>query len=88
MICKSWEMIRDDFDTIDKLAKETLEPIYIMKDDEVSGVYMALEVYERREQELKLREELLLAEEKRVTGGKMLTLDELKQELMDESDEE
>lgn len=88
MICKSWEMIRDDFDTIDKLAKETLEPIYIMKDDEVSGVYMALEVYERREQELKLREELLLAEEKRVAGGKMFTLDELKQELMDESDEE
>ena len=66
--------IRQNYNEIADLCRKTAEPVFLTKNGE--GV-MDIETYNRREKMLKLREELLAAEEDRAAGRAGCTLDEL-----------
>ena len=57
--------IRQNYNEIADLCRETAEPIFLTKNGEGDLVVMDIETYNRREKMLKLREELLSVE---VTG--------------------
>ena len=69
--------IRQNYNEIAELCRETAEPVFLTKNGEGDLVVMDIETYTRREKMLKLREELLAVEEDRVNGSKGYTLDEL-----------
>ena len=67
--------IRQNYNEIAELCRETAEPVFLTKNGEGDLVVMDIETYTRREKMLKLREELLAVEEDRVNGSKGYTLD-------------
>ena len=69
--------IRQNYNEIAELCRETAEPVFITKNGEGDLVVMDIETFTRREKMLKLREELLAVEEDRINGSKSHTLDEL-----------
>lgn len=75
--------IRQNYNEIAEMCKKTGEPIYLTKNGEGDLVVMDIEAFNRREQMLKLREELLAVEEDRIAGNMGCSLDELEQYLDD-----
>jgi len=73
--------IRQNYNEIADLCRETGEPVYLTKNGEGDLVVMDIESFQRRGRMLKLREELLAAEEDRLAGREGVTLDELDAEL-------
>lgn len=69
--------IRQNYNEIADMCRETEEPVFLTKNGEGDLVVMDIETYNRREKLLKLREELLAVEENRMRGSKGCTLDEL-----------
>jgi PHD/YefM family antitoxin component YafN of YafNO toxin-antitoxin module len=60
--------IRKNYNDISKLCKSTGEPVYLTKNGEGDLVVMDLQTYVQRESMLKLRENLVEAEEGRTRG--------------------
>ena len=75
--------IRKNYNDISKLCKTTGEPVYLTKNGEGDLVVMDIEAFSKREKMLKLREELVAAEEERMRGRKGYTLDEAEKMLAD-----
>lgn len=69
--------IRQNYNEIADLCKKTGEPVYLTKNGEGDLVVMDMDTFNRREQMMKLREELLSVEEDRQAGRIGCTLDEL-----------
>ena len=69
--------IRQNYNEIADMCRNTAEPIFLTKNGEGDLVVMDIETYNRREKMLKLREELLAVEEDRMAGRVGCTLDEL-----------
>lgn len=69
--------IRQNYNEIADMCRETAEPVFLTKNGEGDLVVMDIETYNRREKMLKLREELLAVEEDRMAGREGCTLDEL-----------
>ena len=68
--------IRKNYNDISQLCKLTGEPVYLTKNGEGDLVVMDIDAFTKREKMLKLREELLAAEEERLTGKRGYTIDE------------
>jgi prevent-host-death family protein len=81
MIIKPSTALRNDYQTISNLVKETAEPIYITKNGEGDMVVLSIEAYERREEMLRLRERLLYSEEERLSGARTYSEEEILQML-------
>ena len=61
--------IRQNYNEIAELCRQTAEPVYLTKNGEGDLVVMDIESFTRREKMLKLREELLAVEEDRLRGN-------------------
>lgn len=77
MIIRPSAAIRQNYNEIADLCKQTKEPVFLTKNGEGDLVVMDLETYSRKEKLLKLREELLAVEEDRLAGRQDSTFDEL-----------
>jgi len=69
--------IRQNYNEIADLCRETGEPVYLTKNGEGDLVVMDIEAFDRREKMLKLREELLAVEEERLHGDKGYSVGEV-----------
>ena len=81
MIIKPSTALRNDYQTISNMVKETAEPIYITKNGEGDMVDISIEAYERREEMLRLRERLLYSEGERLSGARTYSEEEILQML-------
>jgi prevent-host-death family protein len=68
--------IRQNYNEIADLCRSTGEPVFLTKNGEGDLVVMDIDTFTRREKMLKLREELLTAEEERLNGAKYHSVDE------------
>ena len=75
--------IRQNYNEIADLCRDSQEPVYLTRNGEGDLVVMDIETFSRREKMLDLREQLLSLEEERIAGSKEYTLDEL-DEILDE----
>ncbi len=71
------------YDEIADMCRETAEPVFLTKNGEGDLVVMDIVTYNRRENMLKLREELLNVEEERIAGRAGCTIKELDDYLND-----
>ena len=73
--------IRQGYNEISKLCRETSQPVYLTKNGEGDLVVMDIASFERREKMLALREKLISVEEDRIAGRTGYTLDEFSKAL-------
>lgn len=69
--------IRQNYNEIAQLCRDTKTPVYLTKNGEGDLVVMDIESFTRREKMLQLRENLLAVEEDRVMGRRGSTIEEL-----------
>lgn len=69
--------IRQNYNEIAEMCRQTAEPVFLTKNGEGDLVVMDIETFNRREKMLRLREELLAVEEDRVRGVRGYTVDEV-----------
>ena len=81
MLIKPSSSLRNNYSAISTLARQTQEPVYITVNGEGDGVFMDMGAFERREQLLNLRADVLRAEEERLRGARTMSLSEAREAL-------
>lgn len=69
--------IRNNYNQISELCKETGEPVYLTKNGEGDLVVMDITSFAKRESMLKLRENLIAVEEDRLSGRNGYSVDDV-----------
>lgn len=81
MIIKPSASIRQNYNEIAELCRETGEPIYLTKNGEGDLVVMDLNAFVKREKMLALREKLIAVGEDRLAGRTGVCIEDLEAEL-------
>jgi PHD/YefM family antitoxin component YafN of YafNO toxin-antitoxin module len=71
--------IRKNYNEISTLCKITKEPVFLTKNGEGDLVVMDMDTFSRRENMLRLREQLVAVEEDRLKGKKGFSIKEVDQ---------
>ena len=69
--------IRQNYNEIAEMCRKTKEPVFLTKNGEGDLVVMDIITYNKREELLKLREELLAVEESRMNGDRGYTVEDV-----------
>lgn len=69
--------IRKNYNEISTLCKITKEPVFLTKNGEGDLVVMDMDTFSRRENMLRLREQLVAVEEDRLKGKKGFSIEEV-----------
>lgn len=77
LIIKPSAAIRKNYNEVSRLCKQSGEPVYLTKNGEGDLVVMDIETYARRESMLRLRENLIAAEESRLSGQEGYSINEV-----------
>ena len=81
MYIKASASIRNNYNEVSKLCKESGEPIYLTKNGEGDLVVMDIAAFEHRAKELRLAEDLFNIRTARLSGAKGHSLDEVRKVL-------
>ena len=81
MIIKPSTALRNEYGMISDMAHEEDVPIYITKNGEGDLVVMSIDAFERREEVLKLRAKLAAAEQSRLSGQPVFSIEESRKRL-------
>ena len=84
MNIKPSSALRNSYTAVSSYVKETQEPVFITVNGEGDGVFMSLDAYEKREETLKLRAQVLMAEEQRIYGARTMSIREAREALKNE----
>lgn len=77
MVIKSATTLRNDYDSVVKLAQTKQEPVFVTRNGEGEMVFIPLELWEKREAELALLDKLLKREQSRIAGAKTFSMEEM-----------
>jgi len=77
MYIKSSATIRNNYNEIANLCKETRQPVYLTKNGEGDLVVMDIEAFEKRLRDLRIAEDLVQIRNSRMNGAKTYTVEEL-----------
>ena len=78
MVIKSATSLRNEYDKMVQLSKEKQEPIFLTRNGEGEMVFLPLELWEKREAELNLLDEMLRREKSRLAGAQTFTMDDMR----------
>jgi PHD/YefM family antitoxin component YafN of YafNO toxin-antitoxin module len=78
---KASAAIRNNYNEISKLCKESGEPVYLTKNGEGDLVVMDIKIFEKRVEELKIAEDLLRIRTARQNGARGYSLEETRRNL-------
>lgn len=81
MIIKPSTSLRNEYNDISNICKRENKPVFLTKNGEGDLVIMSLDYYVKREEMLDLREKLINAEMKKMSGGKTYSIDEVEKRL-------
>lgn len=81
MMIKPSTVLRNEYNEISTYCKEKEQPVFITKNGEGDLVVMSMTLYEKREEQLDLKEKLLTAELYRQNNMKLYSLPEANEKL-------
>jgi PHD/YefM family antitoxin component YafN of YafNO toxin-antitoxin module len=81
MIIKPSAAIRKNYNEISALCKSSKEPVFLTKNGEGDLVVLDIATFSRRENMLRLREQLVAVEEDRLNGKKGFSIAEMDEKM-------
>jgi len=87
MIIKPSTIMRNNYISISKLAKQTKEPIYLTRNGEGDLMVMDIGAFEEREALLNFKEKILAAEINKLAGARVHSLEEVEQRIKEKLNE-
>lgn len=77
MEIRSATALRNDYDGMVRLSKEKQTPIFLTRNGDGEMVFLPIELWEKRESELNLLEEMLRRERSMLAGSRTASMDQM-----------